>query len=647
MLIAWEALVLGLFLTLSMLVLGIAPWHMPRSGLLRLGLLVGAFCITAATVIALRRWARPIALAASILVSVAAFGAICLLLLLTEKTISRPLLLGSIAITVLLAPLPLAAPRLRAPGLVALGLLLLLSCGLGWQRVHTVALARHQPQVSYANSAFYDLQFTSYEDLIPHPAARGGGLERLGEDYLLGTGDGKLYLLQLGRAGLHARRLPQQVPLNGEAFARHVGGEYREPQLNAMWHGPAAPRIQPWRFRVADLLVQALGPGQHDPLRLFASHHYWQEDKQCFLLRVSMLETSRAALLSASKALPWKTIYDTQPCLPLSGPGAKSGTPFRGEEVGGRMAMPDPRTLLLTVGDLGYSGVESTQVYAQDAAVSYGKTVLIHLDSGTSEIFTLGHRNAQGLYIAPNGDIWQSEHAERGGDELNLLVKGVNYGWPFVTYGTLYSGHIWPLSAEQGRHDGYARPVYAWVPSIGVSSLIGLRGEAFSIWRGDLLVGSLATRSLYRIRVQDRRVVFVEPIVVGKRIRDLLEASDGRVLLWTDDSALVILQPAEGASSRNGELLFQSLCSGCHTRGDGQQHRLGPDLGGILGRKIGAAVGYDTYTQAMRQLEGAWTRERLDRFLAGPQEMAPGTSMAFAGVKDEAQRAALLDYLVK
>jgi len=96
--------------------------------------------------------------------------------------------------------------------------------------------------------------------------------------------------------------------------------------------------------------------------------------------------------------------------------------------------------------------------------VSYGKTILIHLDDGTSEIYSLGHRNPQGLYVTPEGAIWSTEHGPQGGDELNLIVRGANYGWPLVTYGTDYGSAAWPLSHVQGRHDGYQQPILRGYP---------------------------------------------------------------------------------------------------------------------------------------------------------------------------------------
>ena len=316
--------------------------------------------------------------------------------------------------------------------------------------------------------------------------------------------------------------------------------------------------------------------------------------------------------------------------------------PFRGEEIGGRLAFLDPRTLLLTLGDHGFYGGESVQAFSQDPQASYGKIIRIDLDTRASRIYTMGHRNPQGLYVAKDGHIWSTEHAAQGGDELNLLVESSNYGWPNVTYGTDYGTFGWQANPHQGRHAGYAQPAYAWVPSIGVSNLIGIEHDRLGTWRGDLIVGSLATRSLYRLALDGERVVLSEPIPINKRVRDLLELSDGRLMVWTDDAAIVTIEPASGM---DGAAQFGMLCSGCHQMEDGIAHRIGPDLYGVLDRRIAGAPGYDEYSQALLQLGGTWTRQRIDAFLRDPQAIAPGTTMAFAGVKDDKLRAALIEYI--
>ena len=101
-----------------------------------------------------------------------------------------------------------------------------------------------------------------------------------------------------------------------------------------------------------------------------------------------------------------------------------------------------------------------------------GKLVRIELTSGEVEIIAGGFRNPQGFARDADGKLWETEHGPQGGDELNLVRPGLNYGWPYVTHGIQYGNKIWPYSETQGRHDEFEKPVYAWIPAIGISNLI-------------------------------------------------------------------------------------------------------------------------------------------------------------------------------
>jgi cytochrome c2 len=361
-------------------------------------------------------------------------------------------------------------------------------------------------------------------------------------------------------------------------------------------------------------------------------------------VRVSQLDTRLADIERASGPGTWQTIFESQPCVPLFGEGAMRGkNPFRGEEIGGRLTLLDADTLLLTQGDHGFSGIEGAVAFAQDPKATYGKTIRIDLRSHAASLNTLGHRNPQGLYAAPDGRIWETEHGAQGGDELNLLVPGANYGWPEVTYGTDYGALIWALSKQQGRHAGYQQPVYSWLPGIGISNLVQIQRERFPIWRGDLLIGTLGSRGLFRVVLDGNRAVVTERIPLQHRVRDLLELDDGRLLLWTDEAALLTIEPTSGSSA---EITFSTSCLACHRISDGLAHRMGPDLRGLMDRKVASAENYGAYTPALKKLGGDWSRERLDRFLRDPQAMAPGTSMVFPGIADDQQRAALVDYVI-
>ena len=387
------------------------------------------------------------------------------------------------------------------------------------------------------------------------------------------------------------------------------------------------------------------------------SHHYWRSDERCYTVRVSTTAGSYSEFLQATAPAAWETLFESKPCLPFDVKGGH----FAGHQMGGALQQLDARTLLLTLGDHDHDGVHLKDRVSQQEKASYGKTLLIDMDTGAASTFTTGHRNQQGLYIDPSGNIWSSEHGPKGGDELNLLVKGRNYGWPIVTYGTNYDASAWPLNPHQGRHDGFEAPVYAWVPSVGLSSITSVRKNLFDRWKGDLLVASLGGMSIWRVRTDRGSVVTTERIEIGDRVRDLIEDEDGRLILWTEKThpgptsvALVVIEPlgeqeargsvmAGATEAQRGELLFDR-CVGCHTADGSNRHGIGPHLDGIVGRRIASADGY-SYSHALKSLSGAWTAETLDALLADPQAFAPGTSMQSEGIAEPKDRAALIQYL--
>jgi cytochrome c2 len=192
-----------------------------------------------------------------------------------------------------------------------------------------------------------------------------------------------------------------------------------------------------------------------------------------------------------------------------------------------------------------------------------------------------------------------------------------------------------------GSHEHFAEPYYSWIPSIGVSSLLVSSSPLFKLWAGDLLVASLKDKAIYRVRIRDARVVMMERIAVGERIRDINEGPAGELLLWTDSGTLVVVRI--DADVGMGETLF-AACAGCHVIDNGDEHGFGPDLFHIVNRKVAAAAGFH-YSPAMRSLGGRWTTARLDAFITNPQAFVPGTRMSFPGMSDPVSRAKLIEYL--
>jgi len=209
---------------------------------------------------------------------------------------------------------------------------------------------------------------------------------------------------------------------------------------------------------------------------------------------------------------------------------------------GGRIVeMPD-KTFILTLGD-GFAYREA----AQDKTSHLGKIIRLNRDGSAAngnpfadqnnikpEIYSLGHRNVQGAhYDATTQTLWAHEHGPRGGDELNIITPGQNYGWPTATTGRDYNG------AKISPFDSYAgmqAPIHDWVPSIAPSGLVIYRGDMFPSWNGDALVGGLAAKSLRRVDIENGLVVGEVILLadLNARVRDVRMDKDGAVLLLTN-----------------------------------------------------------------------------------------------------------------
>lgn len=240
-----------------------------------------------------------------------------------------------------------------------------------------------------------------------------------------------------------------------------------------------------------------------------------------------------------------RMLFESSPCLDYtSGP----------QQFGGRVASNPDGTVYMTVGDFafGFSTIREERLEGEydgppDELVAPNNlgTVIALSPSGDVEVLTRGHRNGQGLTFDPlSGNLWQSEHGPKGGDELNLIEPGNDHGWPDVTYGGPYGGvgqpdPNWELGRWYGQNHGdYTEPVFAWTPSIAPSQLIVYRGEDFPAWYGDILVASFKG-AIHRLRLVDGRAIIDELIVIGERPRDLIEMPDGTLLIATDDDQVM------------------------------------------------------------------------------------------------------------
>ena len=246
-----------------------------------------------------------------------------------------------------------------------------------------------------------------------------------------------------------------------------------------------------------------------------------------------------------------------------------------GGNLGGKILFGPDETLYVTVGDrdrLCCTGTEdnSLRMKAQDLSNHVGKTLRIR-DDGTvppdnpfvgragakPEIFTYGHRNGYGLAFHPEtGELWQAEIGPMGGDEVNILLPGHNYGWPLVSMGRNYTGSL--VSDKPYYRDGMDNARMFWVPSISPSSLMFYTGQRFPQWRNNMFVGSLNGLSLQRVAFgQPSQAERREPVLrpLGVRIRDVQQSRDGFIYVATErafggntaDGTILRLEPVEGS----------------------------------------------------------------------------------------------------
>jgi len=213
--------------------------------------------------------------------------------------------------------------------------------------------------------------------------------------------------------------------------------------------------------------------------------------------------------------------------------------------------------LYVTVGDYNQDNVfmDSEVLEAQNPNTDFGKIFRIDLRTKTKIMLSMGHRNPQGLVLTSTGQLLSTEHGPRGGDLLTEIRPGRNFGWPLVTFGTHYTTYDWPDLKLRRPEQTFDKPLFAFVPSIAASNLIEIKGFD-SRWDGDLLISSLAARSLYRIhRDTDGHVVYSEPIRIGQRLRDIVSLPDGTPVVWTDDAQLqfVTVDREKLATNRRSE----------------------------------------------------------------------------------------------
>jgi len=229
-----------------------------------------------------------------------------------------------------------------------------------------------------------------------------------------------------------------------------------------------------------------------------------------------------------------------------------------GQHFGSRLLFMPDGTLLMSIGDGGNPpqrvGDRLAREQAQNLATHQGKILRVNIDGkpwpgnplatqagAMPEIYSYGHRNVQGLALdARSGRVWASEHGARGGDEINPIVGGKNYGWPLQSYTFDYNTGA-PIGQKVVA--GMEQPIVVWTPSPAPSGLVFYTGKAFPQWRGSLFSGSLAGQDVRRVQLDgEGKVVKQERIPIGKRVRDVRQGPDGHLYVLTDEASGSLLR---------------------------------------------------------------------------------------------------------
>jgi glucose/arabinose dehydrogenase len=212
---------------------------------------------------------------------------------------------------------------------------------------------------------------------------------------------------------------------------------------------------------------------------------------------------------------------------------------------GSRLTFDRDGLLYMTIGERNFPFPQNQGTSAQDLNTHMGKILRLRDDGAVPrdnpfvgkaghkpEVFSYGHRNPQGITVHPQtGAVWASEHGPLGGDEVNIIQPGKNYGWPLVTFGRNYDGSV---ITEQTWRDGMEAPRFFWVPSIGITNVLFYTGDRFPMWKGQLIVAGHGAMLIQRVRLEGRGTNERESIVtpaLRRRFRDIRQGADGLLYL--------------------------------------------------------------------------------------------------------------------
>lgn len=359
-----------------------------------------------------------------------------------------------------------------------------------------------------------------------------GGIDFLLDKLIYIQGDGSIYFFEKNSNDKFSfeKIKSEKIPNNREDFIRKYEEKYGTARMKNF-------------FGVRDVYIDKFNSYENELLIVSSLDYDIKND--CHRLAVFFNQFVKTSYPELSK---WKRIYSSKECLDED---VHTSGKFPLSSAGGRIVKFDENHILLSVGDYAVDGYYSPEKYSQDLNNDYGKIIKININTLSNEIFSYGHRNPQGLFFVDRENIFSTEHGPYGGDELNIIYKNKNYGWPVATFGTAYvdySGNLasdgivdplfeWPNEITSNSHDGFQKPIFSWGPRWGVSNLIVYKsGIIDKRWAGNFFISSLRAKTLTRMvfNKENKSIIYAEDIFINKRIRDIIESPDGRIVLLTD-----------------------------------------------------------------------------------------------------------------
>jgi hypothetical protein len=281
-------------------------------------------------------------------------------------------------------------------------------------------------------------------------------------------------------------------------------------------------RLNDSRFAITDIAVLE---EQEKVISLLISFPQYSQKNRCVSLVLYKYDLKLAPTVSVIRGKQW---FKSSPCVPISAV----------QHAAGRIEVIDKKNVYLTTGDLGFPKIGDRKARGTLGSI-------YKVSSSAFERVSQGHRNPQGVQLIGK-DLYISEHGPRGGDEINLIDLGRDYGWPFVTYGQPYGSGDYVRPSKTGTHEGFTKPLYYWVPSVAPTELILLPDDPrWGSWSGQLVMGALRENALIFLQLMSKREVGqVANVNVGERIRDLEVGNDGSIIATTDSGNLLFISPA-------------------------------------------------------------------------------------------------------